>query len=255
MLFKCFQCFHFVEAFFIFSKICPFYSKAILYIPMKDEVFVIKGLAGKKTLKGEVSIGGAKNAVLPLFASAILFNDDVKFSNIPDIEDCLRMSEILGKVGVSVVREKKGQYILNASKAVGKNIDEEIAKKLRASIILTGPMLARFKKVSFPHPGGCVIGARPIDIFLDGYKAMGAKVTEKDSLYVIEAKNGLKGAELFLRTPSVTATEAFMMAGSFGKRYNNNQKRSNRTRDCRSCRIFDFSRGKDQRDGNFDSVY
>ncbi len=179
---------------------------------MKDEIFYIKGLGGKKTLKGEVSICGAKNAVLPLFASSLLFDDEVKFNNIPDIEDCLRMSEILEKLGVSVIREKKGQYILNASKTNGKVIDEEIAKKLRASIILTGPVLARFGKVSFPHPGGCVIGARPIDIFIDGYKSMGATVKEKGGLYIIETKNGLKGANIFLRNPSVTATEAFVMA-------------------------------------------
>src|SRR3989344_563870 len=162
--------------------------------------FIVKG---GKFLEGEIEIGGSKNAALPAMAASLLFKNNPEFRNLPKIEDIFRMGELLKKL-----RETK-------------EIDFEVAKKIRASILLVGPALARFGKITFPHPGGCVIGARPIDAFLDGWKAMGAVVKEipPDSsksinsipFYELSAPSGLKGRDYTFRVPSVTGTEGLMM--------------------------------------------
>src|SRR3989344_521641 len=162
--------------------------------------FIVKG---GKFLEGEIEIGGSKNAALPAMAASLLFKNNPEFRNLPKIEDIFRMGELLKKL-----RETK-------------EIDFEVAKKIRASILLVGPALARFGKITFPHPGGCVIGARPIDAFLDGWKAMGAAVKEipPDSsksinsipFYELSAPSGLKGRDYTFRVPSVTGTEGLMM--------------------------------------------
>lgn len=185
---------------------------------MAKEKFIINGLGGEKTLKGEVSVRGSKNAVLPVMASVFLFKDTLTIKNAPLIEDVARMSELLEDMGVSV--GKKGERVLEFSskKASDPELDSVISKRLRASVILTGPVLARFGKVSFPHPGGCVIGARPIDLFLEGFKKMGANVSEREGKYVVTATGGkLVGAEIFFKVQSVTATETFIMAGVLAK--------------------------------------
>ena len=162
--------------------------------------FIVKG---GKYLEGEIEVGGSKNAALPAMAASLLFKNEAGFRNLPKIEDIFRMGELLEKL-----RETK-------------EIDFEVAKKIRASILLVGPALARFGKITFPHPGGCVIGARPIDAFLDGWKAMGAVVKEipPDSsksinsipFYELSAPSGLKGRDYTFRVPSVTGTEGLMM--------------------------------------------
>ena len=165
--------------------------------------FIVKG---GKFLEGEIEIGGSKNAALPAMAASLLFKNNPEFRNLPKIEDIFRMGELLKKL-----RETK-------------EIDFEVAKKIRASILLVGPALARFGKITFPHPGGCVIGARPIDAFLDGWKAMGANISTSDvdnklstsdvhslTIYELSAPAGLKGRDYTFRVPSVTGTEGLMM--------------------------------------------
>ncbi len=181
---------------------------------MSDK-FIVKGLGGKKTLSGKIKVNGAKNAILKAMASSILFRDGIDMQNIPNIEDVKRLSELLEKIGLEVTEKSKGKYRINTKKIKEWDLDREISEKIRASIVLTGPILARFGRVSFPVPGGCVIGARPIDFFVDGFKKMGAETEFKNDRYYIKSKKGkkLKGAEIFFRAPSVTATETFMMAG------------------------------------------
>jgi len=153
-------------------------------------------------LEGEIEINGSKNAALPVLASSILFKEKIEVENLPNIEDTKRMKELLDKLG-----------------ADGK-IDYEIAKKFRASILPVGAALARFGGVTFPHPGGCVIGERPIDVFLDGWKAMGAETELSEGAptsYAITAPKGLSGIDYTFKIPSVTGTEALMMTAVLAK--------------------------------------
>lgn len=178
---------------------------------MKEkEIFTIQGLGGERVLEGEIAVNGAKNAVLPLMAASILFSDAVEISNVPEIEDVLRMSELLREVGISA-DVQGGILRMTVGDNIASNLPVDISKRFRASIFTTGPILARTGKVSFPHPGGCVIGARPIDLFLEAYRKMGAVITETDLGYEMEAKQGLHGAEIFFRTQSVGATETLML--------------------------------------------
>lgn len=180
---------------------------------MSDK-FLIKGLNNKKILSGKIRVNGAKNAILKAIASSVLFEDGFKMTNIPAIEDVKRMFEIVGKLGVKVEKTGGENYSIDTKKIKGTDLDREIAERLRASIVLTGPLLARFGKVSFPVPGGCVIGARAIDFFIEGFEKMGASIEFKNNRYLIKAKGKkLKGMEMFLKAPSVTVTETFMMAG------------------------------------------
>ncbi len=186
---------------------------------MKNDSFVIEGLGGEKTLNGEISVLGAKNAVLKAMASAVLFNDIVSLENVPQTEDVKKMASLLEHIGASVAQDKndkndKNTLSINAKDITSTDINHPISQVMRSSVVLTGPLLARFGKVVFPVPGGCVIGARPIDLFIDAYKKMGAKVEMKDDTYVITAEGGkLKGAEIFFNIQTVGGTETLMMAG------------------------------------------
>ena len=159
--------------------------------------FIVEGLAGKKSLRGEIAVRGAKNAALKCLAASVLFDDAVVIENLPDIEDVKRMQELLAGLPAD------GQGGLPVLK-------KEVAERMRASIVLTGPTLARYGSVTFPFPGGCVLGERPIDLFLEGFKSMGATVEEKGDLFVVKGK--LKGARIFFPSVSVTATETLMLA-------------------------------------------
>ncbi len=179
---------------------------------MKD-LFLIKGLSGKKTLKGTLSVHGAKNAALPAFASAILFKDIVRFENVPYIEDVRSMQELIESLGGETERTAADGWKIDASKLRKTGLDQNLAKHMRASIILTGPILGRYGEVSFPHPGGCVLGERPLDMFLDAFKKMGATLTLQGDIYKLSTSGKkLHGAEIFLHVPSHTATETVMMA-------------------------------------------
>jgi UDP-N-acetylglucosamine 1-carboxyvinyltransferase len=160
------------------------------------EQFIVEGLGGERKLAGSISVRGAKNAVLKILPATVLFDDEVPLENVPDIEDVGRMRELLAAL-------KDDPMVLR----------RDIAEKFRASIVLSGPVLARYGKVEFPFPGGCVLGERSIDLFLNGFKAMGAQVSEDDSFFKIEAKNGkLQGARIVFPLVSVTGTETLMMA-------------------------------------------
>jgi UDP-N-acetylglucosamine 1-carboxyvinyltransferase len=185
----------------------------------KKQKFIVQGLSGKKTLNGHISINGAKNSALKAMAASVLFGDEVVLNNIPNTEDIHTMKDILVDLGAKVewLDGNSDSKILKIdTRDINKtDISADLATTMRASVVLTGPMLARFGKVSFPAPGGCVIGARPIDLFIDGYKKMGAMVTLKDNLYHIEALQGLNGTEINFSKISVGGTETLMMASIF----------------------------------------
>jgi UDP-N-acetylglucosamine 1-carboxyvinyltransferase len=184
----------------------------------KKESFIIEGLAGQKTLSGSIKVNGAKNAALKAFAAAVLFDGAVELKNVPHTSDIDTISSILEKLGAKV-QGKDSIFKVDTSMLKSTDIDRELAAIMRASVVLTGPMLARFGKVTFPAPGGCVIGARHIDLFLSGYEKMGAviKLDEKECLYSIEASGGLRGATIDFKKISVGATETLMMAAVLAK--------------------------------------
>ncbi|TSC61224.1 MAG: UDP-N-acetylglucosamine 1-carboxyvinyltransferase [Parcubacteria group bacterium Gr01-1014_107] len=178
---------------------------------MNKDRFVIEGLAGQKKLSGSIAVRGSKNAVLPVMASSLLFKDNLTLKGIPSIEDVFQMANLLRGLGMKV-RLKDGRVRIDPNGIEKPDLDEEIAKRMRASIFLVGPLLAREGIVSFPHPGGCVIGERPIDLFVDGFRKMGAKLKEKGGRYWLKSVGKLRGAEIFFPAQSVGATETLMMA-------------------------------------------
>ncbi len=179
---------------------------------MKD-IFLIKGLGGKKTLNGTLPVRGAKNAALPAFASSILFKDPLRVDNVPYIEDIKHIAEMIEDLGGETERNGAHSWTLSGNTVNKTALNVELAKHMRASIVLAGPILARFGAVSFPHPGGCVLGERPVDMFLDAFEKMGAAVRMDNEIYTLTT-NGKKlhGAEIFLRVQSHTATETIMIA-------------------------------------------
>ena len=179
--------------------------------------FIING-GGK--LKGVIDVKGAKNDALVIFAASLLTSQPVTVSNVPDIEDTKRLLELMRKLGCEVEQLMPGEYKIKAANLKSDLIDPEMAKKIRASILLTAPLLTRLGRIKFPHPGGCVIGERPIDQFLDGYESMGAKTYIREGLHEIVSsrqRNGrakLKGAEFIFNNITVTGTESLIMAAT-----------------------------------------
>lgn len=163
-----------------------------------------------------MSVSGAKNHALKIFAASVLFSGPVRIGNVPLIEDIFRMSELVSGLGIKVRKTGGHIFEINADTLNKTILDSEIASRFRASVVLIGPLLTRLGRVSLPHPGGCVIGERPIDFFIEGLAKMGANFKNKGNHYFFEAKN-LIGADFTFRNPSVTATETLMMAAVFAK--------------------------------------
>lgn len=175
--------------------------------------FLVQGLAGRKELSGSVSVEGAKNAALPIMAATLLVEGDVQLTNVPAIADMVSMTRLLEGLGVFVTR-KNGDASVRAGDARETVLDAKLAKSLRASVLLVGSVLARHSSVTFSHPGGCVLGTRPVDLFIEGFQALGATFTEEGETYTLTAPSGLSGGEVFFRLMSVTATETFMIAAT-----------------------------------------
>lgn len=181
------------------------------------ESFVINGLVGERTLRGDIPVRGAKNDALKILAASFLFKDTVAITNVPDIADIGALSDLIQDLGARVVRTER-RIEVTAPSETSTILNRVMTKKFRASVVLTGPILARYGKVSLPHPGGCVIGARPIDLFLKSFQKMGATYTMDDEYYHIIAKDGkLRGADIFLDIASVGVTETVMMAATLAE--------------------------------------
>ena len=170
-----------------------------------DKIKVI----GKQTLSGKIYISGSKNSVVSLLPASIL-SDETVIEKVPHISDVDNLEEILRYLGVKFSLES-GIIHIDSTSMVNKPIPLEYSTKLRASYYFMGAMLSKFKKVEISFPGGCNIGARSFDFHLKGFEKLGAKVTIKDDLYIIEAKE-LKGAFIDLPFPSVGATVNIILA-------------------------------------------
>lgn len=170
---------------------------------------------GNYELKGEVKISGAKNSAVALIPAAILSKDTSTIYNVPKITDIEYLIEILELLNCKV-DEKGDTLIIDSSKSINKPIPEELSVQMRASYYFMGALLAKFGYVEICYPGGCKIGNRPIDLHIKGFEALGAKVTQIKSKFIITADK-LKGAKIYLDFPSVGATINIMLAASMAE--------------------------------------
>ena len=170
----------------------------------------IMEIEGGNELTGTIRISGAKNATVALIPAAILTDEEATICNIPEITDTEALCDILKELNVGVKRASES-IIINPSEMENKEISEKFSKKLRASYYFMGALLGKYKKAVMYFPGGCSIGARPIDLHLKGFEALGAKVTNDGNKYTVEAEE-LKGANIYLDIASVGATINIMLA-------------------------------------------
>ncbi len=167
-------------------------------------------IEGGHKLSGTIPISGAKNSVVALIPAAILCDETATISNVPDITDVDDLENILIHLNAKINRTT-GKVEINSSDIINKEITSELSKKLRASYYFMGALLGKFKKVDMYFPGGCSIGERPINLHLKGFEALGARITEEDNHFIIEA-DSLKGNNIYLDFRSVGATINIMLA-------------------------------------------
>ena len=170
-------------------------------------------IEGGAELKGSIKIKGSKNSALPILVSSLLSNETLILKNLPLLDDISNMIKLLENYGV-IVSRNKDEVNLNCNNIINKNADYDIVRKMRASILILGPLISKFGKAKISLPGGCAIGTRPIDIHLDGLSRLGAKFSIDSGYVVGEVENKLIGNHIPLSFPSVGATESIMMASS-----------------------------------------
>lgn len=172
---------------------------------------------GNKNISGSVKISGAKNAALPLIASSILAKNDVKLTNLPNVADTKTLIKILTMLGAESVESSRNEAILNTQNIHNLKVLYDMVRKMRASILLLGPLLSRFGKCQVSLPGGCAIGARPVDLHIKAMQKMGAEVNINNGYITANAKNGLKGTNIIFDKITVTGTENVIMAAALAK--------------------------------------
>jgi len=168
-------------------------------------------ITGGKRLDGEIRISGAKNSALPILASTLLAQEPVTIRNLPQLHDVTTMIELLGRMGVSLLVGDKLSVEIDATTIEHCVAPYDLVKTMRASILVLGPLLARFGEAEVSLPGGCAIGSRPVDLHIRGLEAMGADISVEDG-YIRAKAERLKGAHIFFDTVTVTGTENLLMA-------------------------------------------
>jgi len=171
-------------------------------------------IQGGLPLEGEVRISGAKNATLPILAGALLADDPVTVGNVPHLNDVTTTVELLGRMGATVTINEKMRIEIDGSTVKECFAPYDLVKTMRASILVLGPLLARFGKADISLPGGCAIGSRPVNIHIAGMQAMGADITIENGYIRARTSGRLRGARLVLDTVTVTGTENLMMAAT-----------------------------------------
>ena len=173
-------------------------------------------IKGKADLKGSIKIKGSKNSALPIMVSALLSEKTLKLKNLPKLDDIKNMSKLLRSYG-AVINTSKDNLEIKCNNIINRDADYDIVRKMRASILILGPLLARFGKARISLPGGCAIGTRPIDIHLDGLKKLGANFVVENGYVIGQVSKQLHGNNIILPFPSVGATENILMAASIAK--------------------------------------
>ena len=170
-------------------------------------------ISGGKPLKGEVRISGAKNSVLPILAASLLTDEEVVIGNVPHLQDVTTTISLLTEMGATLTIDEKMKVSISASSMKSFYAPYEMVKTMRASILVLGPLLAHFGTAKVSLPGGCAIGSRPVNLHIEGLKAMGANIKVEDGYIIAKAKK-LKGAKISLPIATVTGTENLMMAAT-----------------------------------------
>ena len=173
-------------------------------------------ITGGKSLAGDVRISGAKNAALPILAATLLAEDPMIIGNIPHLRDITTTMELLGRMGVDLTVDEKMNVEVDAGRLDKPFAPYELVKTMRASILVLGPLLARCGQADVSLPGGCAIGSRPVDLHIEGLRAMGAEISV-DSGYIKARASRLKGVRLVLDMVTVTGTENLMMAATLAE--------------------------------------
>ncbi len=168
-------------------------------------------ITGGQTLQGEIRISGAKNAALPIIVSTLLAREPVTIRNIPHLHDITTTMELLGRMGVSITMGEKLDVEVDSSTIKNFSAPYELVKTMRASILVLGPLLARFGEAEVSLPGGCAIGSRPVNLHIHGLELMGADISVENGYIKAKAKR-LKGAKIVMDLVTVTGTENLMMA-------------------------------------------
>ena len=169
-------------------------------------------IKGGSELHGEIYASGAKNSALPILAASLLADTPLKVGNLPHLNDVTTMLELLGSMGVDVMLSDEMEVQVDTSSINNLNARYELVKTMRASILVLGPLLAKFQKAIVALPGGCAIGSRPVNLHIDAMRAMGADVSIEDGNIVASAEGRLKGAKIMFEPVSVTGTENVIMA-------------------------------------------
>jgi len=175
-------------------------------------------IRGGRRIEGSVQVRGAKNAALPQIAAALLSSEQLELANVPDVTDVDTMLALMREFGVTATRGSGRMLVLDARATRNAEAPYDMVRRMRASILVLAPLLARFGSARVSMPGGCAIGARPIDLHLKSLEALGAEV-KIESGYILARANGgaLRGGRIVLSSPSVGASETAIMAASLAK--------------------------------------
>jgi UDP-N-acetylglucosamine 1-carboxyvinyltransferase len=176
-------------------------------------------IRGGVPLRGTVEISGAKNAALPIMAASLLTSEPLQLRNVPDLADIASMQRLLQHLGVAAtyLAGEPGGVVLHAPEILADTAPYDLVRKMRASVLVLGPLVARTGRARVSLPGGCAIGPRPIDLHLMGLERLGAEIELVEGYVQASAPRGLKGAEIRLPQPSVGATENLMMAAALAQ--------------------------------------
>mgnify|MGYP001378746959 CR=1 FL=1 len=181
-----------------------------------DKIIIRGGIS----LQGDIKISGAKNAALPLMAACLLSDKSLELINVPELSDIASMAELLFQLGVAIEIDKKVDhqvFRLCANNLLSTTAPYDVVRKMRASVLVLGPLVARAGEAHVSLPGGCAIGIRPIDLHLKGLEALGAQITLEDGYVHAKAPKGLIGADFTFPVVSVTGTENLLMASTLAK--------------------------------------
>lgn len=174
-------------------------------------------IRGGRRLSGQLKVSGAKNAALPIIAATLLASDRTKLSNLPHLHDITTMIELLGCLGVGLTVDEKMGLEIDASTVSSQQAPYELVKTMRASILVLGPLLARFGTARVSFPGGCAIGSRPVDLHLKGLEAMGAEITIEGGYINASIDGRLQGADIDFDIVTVGGTENLLMAATLAE--------------------------------------